>query len=75
MSTGGDHTCGVDATGKLVCWGNNSERQCNVPYGFFKAGTLQASAGTDHTCALAAHGRLKCWGSNDRGEADVPAHA
>ena len=58
VSAGGDHTCGLRASGSIKCWGNNLNGQADEQAGPF----TQVSAGGDHTCGLAPDGSVACWG-------------
>lgn len=50
LSAGFAHTCHIDATGSLVCWGDDSYGQrTNLPT---DTDFVQISAGHHHTCAL-----------------------
>jgi prepilin-type N-terminal cleavage/methylation domain-containing protein len=78
---GGNHTCALDSTGKMYCWGagaqgqlgNGAGVQSSVPVavdtgGVLAGRTIQATgAGQAHTCAL-ADGAVYCWGWNNYGE-------
>ena len=68
VSAGSDHTCGLQVSGEIYCWGSNSSQQRNEPEGPFTA----VSAGSFHTCGLRADSTVDCWGANDNGKTDVP---
>jgi alpha-tubulin suppressor-like RCC1 family protein len=79
LSTGSEHTCGIDTTGKAWCWGNDHYGQVgdgNDDQGaestpVHVAGTLNftaLSAGSMHTCAIDTTGRAWCWGTDYYGE-------
>ncbi|CAL0320324.1 unnamed protein product [Lupinus luteus] len=62
---GGEHVCGLNSTGFLVCRGNNSFGQLNVPQG----GALEYSGlalGAEHSCAIRSNGSVVCWGGRDQ---------
>ena len=78
VAAGGEHSCGIKATGTLWCWGRNS-------YGQIGNGTAsqdsepptQVGALTDwmtvtgggaSTCAIRTNRALYCWGLNHRGQ-------
>ena len=62
MAAGYSHTCAVKANGELVCWGFNSDGQCNVPPHVGQVAAV--AAGHLHTCAVKANGDLICWGGD-----------
>jgi alpha-tubulin suppressor-like RCC1 family protein len=71
VNAGGQHTCGVAASGQAWCWGNNEDGQLgtgNTDSSLTPApvaGGLafrQISAGIGHTCAVTTGDRLYCWG-------------
>jgi alpha-tubulin suppressor-like RCC1 family protein len=82
IAAGGNHTCGLMASGGVKCWGDDASGQLgdmgalmgalasNVPVDVYMlgAGVLQISAGAAHTCAILSSGGLKCWGDNSYGQ-------
>ena len=83
VSAGGFHTCAIDSSGALKCWGNNGNGRLGdnsmtrrlTPTGLQNAsntatlnnGVQSVSAGNEHTCAIDGLGVLKCWGNNTNG--------
>ena len=74
---GKEHTCAIDGSGILKCWGANAYGQIGIghtsdvttPYALNLAeNVLKVAAGVDHTCAMMASGTVKCWGRNDAGQ-------
>ncbi len=77
------HTCGIDDSGAVVCWGANSWLQLGGGFDFFGTQTTLISvaglstgvsdvAVTDHvTCALSTGGGVSCWGYNTYGALGV----
>ena len=73
-AVGARHTCALNTTGGVSCWGDSSGGQTSVPK-HMTAATLIV-AGDDHTCAVdpfAAVDEIICWGQNNHGEA-APGH-
>lgn len=73
ISTHGFHTCGLDATAELWCWGRTSDGQIPAPDEQVHVEPLlaadnvaQVSVGTFSTCFTTLDGALQCAGSNDR---------
>jgi len=62
-----DHSCEIK-DGKVVCWGDNSYRQCIVPE---LKNPAQVAVGNNFSCALDDNG-VKCWGANTWKQTDVP---
>jgi hypothetical protein len=54
----------------VVCWGNNTWGQLNVPSGEL---FVQIDAGDGHCAGLRPDGTAVCWGRNDMGQCDAPA--
>jgi Regulator of chromosome condensation (RCC1) repeat len=78
LSVGFQNSCGTDAYGHVLCWGDNYALGTQdhsdpvrspsiVPF----APATQVSAGDDH-CALTASGQPFCWGPNTAGGGPVP---
>src|SRR4029453_9734090 len=79
VSAGASHSCGIRTSGRLYCWGNDTEGQLGdgggnihrlVPKEVSGGGTdwASVSAGGAQTCALRTSGRLYCWGDDAFGE-------
>jgi alpha-tubulin suppressor-like RCC1 family protein len=79
VSVGGTSACGVRTTGRLYCWGDNTQDQIGrgsdvasygtpveVSPGF--ANWTAVSVGGQHACARRATGQLYCWGSDAFGQ-------
>ncbi len=76
LSSSEAHSCALVASGKLVCWGSNSEGELargtqstgesagEVPS---LAGVTQVAMGADHACAITKSG-VYCWGANRSGQ-------
>ena len=81
--SGGQHTCGLTATGVAYCWGINNLGELgsgavttldSVPVPV--AGGIafaMLSAGNYHTCGVSTDGAAYCWGSNYAGELGNPS--
>jgi alpha-tubulin suppressor-like RCC1 family protein len=64
------HSCALDNSGSIHCWGDNLDGQCDeAPSGIF----IQVSAGGHHTCAINENKEIECWGSNYYSQlSDIP---
>lgn len=80
VGVGSAHTCVVNATGTLDCWGANDRGQLGLGDETARAtptrvgsGTrwVEVAGGTSHTCALEASGALYCWGDDESGQLGV----
>ncbi|KAF2319094.1 hypothetical protein GH714_013241 [Hevea brasiliensis] len=66
IAAGGSHVCGLNSTGFLVCKGDNSSGQLDVPlnsaleYSQFSQSKL--ALGDNYSCALRRNGSAVCWG-------------
>jgi alpha-tubulin suppressor-like RCC1 family protein len=80
ISAGGDHTCGLQSTGRLYCWGEDGDGQLgngggvsdpdrDVPVPVV-GGAVWSSfdAGFSNTCARRRTARLFCWGTGALGQ-------
>jgi len=79
ISIGVAHTCAVMSTGKIQCWGYNSNGQLgnnsNAPTGSggpttvvsIPGGATAVAAGGYHTCAIVSGG-VACWGDGQQGQ-------
>ena len=61
ISAGHYHSCGINETGSILCWGQNDQGQTDAPEGEY----LSVSAGSFHSCAIDLQGDPICWGLND----------
>ena len=83
VTTGGFHTCALDTSSKMYCWGLNSSGRLgggltsilsNVPVAVNMSGALagktikQMSTGYSSTCAIASDNKAYCWGSGNNGQ-------
>jgi Regulator of chromosome condensation (RCC1) repeat len=69
VSAGMGSVCGLEKTGKVVCWGWDSEGQSDAPSGTFSL----VSAGAGFACGLKSGGTVVCWGDAVDGVIDVPS--
>jgi prepilin-type N-terminal cleavage/methylation domain-containing protein len=76
ISTGSDHTCGLDITGKAYCWGANTYHQLGDGTNTTRLKPTAVNggltfkmirAGYGNTCALTNAGAAYCWGYNGSG--------
>ena len=81
VQLGNVHTCAIDSSNNLWCWGDNSYKELgnNASTGFYAAkanisGVSAVALGGDgfswaHTCVIIkSTGAVQCWGSNDYGQ-------
>lgn len=75
VSTGGEHTCGIQTDNSLWCWGQNNNWQLGEDGSIFlteispkkigMASWLSVSSGGVYTCGIQlADNSLWCWGNN-----------
>jgi alpha-tubulin suppressor-like RCC1 family protein len=81
VSTMSLHTCGLTNSGKIYCWGRNSEGQLatgdilekhspSLIDSLFSDWT-SAQAGEHFSCGIRGTGSLYCWGKNDLGQLGI----
>ena len=66
IAAGNGHTCALDRTGGLYCWGYGTTltpQQVASPVQF-----TELTSGWYHNCALTSDGTAYCWGDNQYGE-------
>jgi len=71
LAAGERHLAAITSTGTVVCWGDNSLGQCNVPVGL--SDVVEIEAGHNHTVARQLDGTVVCWGDNGSGQCTVPS--
>jgi alpha-tubulin suppressor-like RCC1 family protein len=66
------HTCALEASGELSCWGENERGRLASA-----SEVISVAAGEFHSCALRRGGQAVCWGWNSIGElgGDAPVGA
>ena len=64
------HIALITTDGTVVCFGDNSSGQCDVPAGL--TGVKEVSCGALHTMALKTDGTLVGWGLNGEGQITPP---
>lgn len=77
IAAGASHTCALEDTGKVWCWGMNSRGQLGDGTNENRSaptvivglkGVIGISLGKEHSCATLDNGRVFCWGSNSSGQ-------
>jgi len=77
MDLGHGHSCSLDRTGSLWCWGRNNDGELGLGDADLRVAPTEvtdpavlwraATAGGHHTCAVDWDGGLFCWGDNAQG--------
>jgi alpha-tubulin suppressor-like RCC1 family protein len=82
VSPGGTHTCAIDVTGALRCWGSNDRGESGqTSLGVRASGqpvpgvsdVTAVAAGDRFTCVRTTDGRVECFGANDLGQCGIGA--
>jgi alpha-tubulin suppressor-like RCC1 family protein len=82
VSAGNSHTCAVDNSNQIWCWGNNHYGQLGIgkDYNYYETyykfprqvtsvGKVKGVSGGDSsTCVIKEDNSLWCWGGNDSGQ-------
>ena len=76
LTAGFAHSCALNSTGGVKCWGVNYTLGGNSPETPYTpvdvtgltSGVVMIASGNWHTCALITSGGIKCWATNDHGE-------
>lgn len=75
LSAGRNHTCYLDSTGLMTCWGlgdaiptTGDGEDTPAPQGTFR----QISAGDYQTCGIKVDGSIACWGENTDVTQNIP---
>ncbi len=78
VATGFYHSCAINASGGVQCWGMNTNGQLGdgttiqrltpVVVTGLGSGVISIVAGANFTCALTNSGGIQCWGTNTAGQ-------
>jgi alpha-tubulin suppressor-like RCC1 family protein len=81
IAVGGNHTCALNSSGGVKCWGSNWDGQLGVGEDNRKdeiptpadvigltSGVTAIVSGWSTSCAILSDGTIKCWGANDYGQ-------
>jgi alpha-tubulin suppressor-like RCC1 family protein len=86
ITAGGDNTCALLASRRVVCWGRDDRGQVGTEepspirtYAWFVVttdlvpveGVTQLESGRHSTCARLVNGTASCWGVNDDGQLGI----
>ncbi|ACV64212.1 Alpha-tubulin suppressor and related RCC1 domain- containing protein-like protein [Desulfofarcimen acetoxidans DSM 771] len=70
LAVGNNYSLALKKNGRVVAWGGNDKKQCNVPINL--ANVTALAAGNAHSLACKADGRVVAWGDNIKGQCNVP---
>ncbi|KAG6629079.1 hypothetical protein CIPAW_14G058900 [Carya illinoinensis] len=69
LVAGESHACSLTTTGRLVCKGNNTSGQLDVPFSSAHDEFSGLALGANFTCAIRVrNGMVVCWGGNKKFE-------
>jgi alpha-tubulin suppressor-like RCC1 family protein len=78
ITAGVAHTCALNGTGTVLCWGSNEFGQLGngsttsiaspVQVVGLTSSAVSIAAGSESTCALMSAGSVWCWGDNSNGQ-------
>lgn len=64
ITAGGNHVCGIDSNGFVICYGDNKSGQLKFPLNSTAFEYSALSLGFNHSCAIRKlNGLVVCWGS------------
>ncbi len=69
VAAGENHSCALQNSGRVQCWGSNDNGQLDVPEG---VSFQQITSGHRYSCGIRADGGVTCWGRNDHAQLDAP---
>lgn len=59
------------SSSELIAWGENDEKQCDIPNRLMKV--VEISGGSGHNLALKEDGTVVAWGRNEWKQCDIPS--
>ena len=73
VGAGSFHTCGLEASGRVHCWGIDDEE--GADFGQVRDTPInkrfvQLSVAERHNCGVDTQGELYCWGWNEEGQSN-----
>jgi alpha-tubulin suppressor-like RCC1 family protein len=82
MADLGKHSCAIDSTNSVQCWGYNNQGQLGLGDNIDRytpatvnlaedVDVVQITLGRYHTCVLDTIQRVHCWGQNDAGQIGI----
>ena len=69
VAVGENHSCALQNSGRVQCWGKNDDGQLDVPEG---VRFQQITAGYRFSCGIRADGGISCWGRNNHRQIEAP---
>jgi alpha-tubulin suppressor-like RCC1 family protein len=78
IAAGANYTCALTSSGRVICWGSNSDGQLGSQAAFGLSPTpvaiglpyvaVSITAGLAHACALSGDAVAQCWGAGGDGQ-------